>query len=95
VSEIGAEVRAQRVRNWQRARAGSLRGGRRPSLPDDAELRWFLKCSGYALNREGRVTLAFNGRLGTLDVRMVRRAWDAWSQHEDWRDVPTWFRGST
>ena len=87
-----AEVRLQRVRNWQRSRAGSLRGGRRPSLPSDAVLRWFLADHGFALNRGGRVVLACDGRLGTLDPRAVARRWAEWSSRWDIRHVPPRFQ---
>jgi hypothetical protein len=86
--DLTPEVRLQRLRNWQRSRAGSLRGGRRPSLPSDAVLRWFLACNGWALNKQGRVVLAMDGRLGTLDTRWVARRWAEWARDYDWRDVP-------
>jgi hypothetical protein len=82
---LTSEVRAQRLRTWQRSLAGSLAGGRRPSLPSDAVLRWFLASNGWALDKRGRVVLAVGGRLGTLDPRWVARRWAEWSRAHDWQ----------
>jgi hypothetical protein len=89
---LTSEVHAQRIRNWQRFRAGSLAGGRRPSLPSDDVLRWFLASNGWALEKRGRVVLAVDGRLGTLDPRWVVRRWAEWSEGRDLRRVPERYR---
>jgi hypothetical protein len=92
MDSLTAEVRLQRVRNWQRSHAGSLRGGRRPSLPSDAVLRWFLASQGWGLDTRGRVTVNVDGRAGTMDPRAVVRRWAEWSRWNAWQDVPQRYR---
>jgi hypothetical protein len=91
MAALAAEVRLQRVRNWQRSRAGSLRGGRRPSLPSDAVLRWFLASQGWGLDTRGRVTVNVDGRAGTMDLRWVARRWFEWAAEHDLSRVPARF----
>lgn len=77
-SRVGltAEVRLQRVREWQR---GQDEGGRRPSLPSPAALRWFLDDYHYGLDAAGRVTVIAYGRVCVVPWRQVAKDWREWS----------------
>lgn len=86
--DLTAEVRLQRVREWQR---GEERGGRRPSLPGPEALRWFLDDHRYGLDAAGRVTVIAYGRVCVVPRKQVAREWSVWSATHAWREmrVPT------
>lgn len=85
--DLTREVQLQTIRRWQRYHAGSSRPGRRPSLPSEAALRWFLHDQGWGIDSKGRVQCTYAGRLGSVSPAMVRIVWARWAAVHRWQDT--------